>query len=102
MDQENIVGYANVSKGTTMDISEIVIKKEYSMGDWVRFISNDETIISPSPHQCLQYQSIPGMQLSKGGAVMLVKSLDGLNQNEIYKQLGIEDRNFTAFSLDRY
>lgn len=103
LDGEEIVGFVNLTKSITNEISELTIKKDYSTMDWLRFLSPNETMIFPSPHQCHQLQFDKNLIHQEGDAVLMIKDLSGeLSEEQLYDQIGIASNRFIAYSFDRY
>lgn len=102
-DNESVVGFFNFTPTSVNEFSEILLKPEYSVLDWIRFFSPGDSMIFPSPHQIHNPSLFSGLQYSQTDGVILIKDLTGeLNSDQIYTEAGIKNNKFCAFSLDRY
>ena len=102
-DSGEVVGFVNLITSTVNDISELVISKKYSEMDWIKFISNGDTMIYPSPHQSFELKKNPELEHNEGDAVMMIKDLDEeLAPDQIFEELGTKDNKFTAHRFDRF
>ena len=102
-DAGKIIGYVNLVKSSVNDISEFVISKQYSEMDWIKFMTNGDTMIYPSPHQYFELSKYQELRFNEGDAVMMIKDLDEeLTPNQIFDHLGTSEHIFTAHRFDRF